>query len=885
MTRPTLRPLLLAFAVLDLAIRCAHAGGPDPGARRRVLGQCGNGQACVGEAGDVFGSCDDLEDVTGLAGDNDCECTDGECSIASTGAFTGELSITINENCPGGAPGGRVTMRLAGETAAGVPFDAATPQALDFCDVDIAFACNSNNHSSPFFCSNDFVAELGNRLTEQMLPAPEWLVLHPLPASVAGVVRAALGATDGAPVIVQADACSPIEGTPQAGDGLPVSRRYCVKGHLIHPAVPISDCEPGQQSSCIARNPLPPAGGTVRGATIGADPVGRFQGCCGNPTAFPDPACTNQRTIGSETPEVLFDWTPSRSGRAVLSTVNFVTNYDAVLYLRSGRCIDQDPGDATNLACDDGDSSGGEFPFCTNTFGAAFLERSVTAGQNYCIVVDGDGTAGNFELSVSFCPNDDVPCSAPLAGCVPGARAVTIVTPFTPAVVPPAPPCTSSCCHELCGDGTRDPAEECDDGNATAGDGCDAACHRESSFACGMTSCGEPSCLVGDDGPTCCGGDGSCVEPDGTQCEGDDEDACCETPAGRTCCRDGSEGTIVCTGPGDAVCTSGILGGSCTAEPDQCSECEYGAERECGLGRMTCFKTTSRSGRYCAVGSPTPGAACATEEACGGVTGSTARCTTVGFTSSSQSLDTIFTTSDDYTATGSARLCVPATERVPGHLTEPSIDPVTALSSLKVRPSAFASGALRLRLTDEYFPDGVVVDLRQPDTALVPASLSAQGPPAVPATSSHRLDRYVCYRATMAQKFCAQDPDGGSPALCNRDHDCGDTPCIKRQAFPSTRAVALGDRFGTRAYLPKKLVRVCLAAAEDEDRIHDDRLGLACYQVKPGKALCTSNPSLCAAHARQSLFATSASAAQSLTTIKVDELCVPTRINRFGYLP
>lgn len=91
-----------------------------------------------------------------------------------------------------------------------------------------------------------------------------------------------------------------------------------------------------------------------------------------------------------------------------------------------------------------------------------------------------------------------------------------------------------------CGDGTVNPGEECDDGNAADGDGCDSNCT--------LTACGNGIVTAGevcDDGNTaagdCC--DGSCqVEPDGSPC--DDSRACTQPD----------------------TCTAGVCGG--TEEPD-----------------------------------------------------------------------------------------------------------------------------------------------------------------------------------------------------------------------------------------------------------------------------------------------------------------------------
>jgi hypothetical protein len=94
-------------------------------------------------------------------------------------------------------------------------------------------------------------------------------------------------------------------------------------------------------------------------------------------------------------PEVVFTWTPPRSGVAVVDTCGGTTSYDTVLYIRNGgTCA------ANEMSCND-DATG-----CTTTepsnYHGSTLTIAVTAGQTYVIVVDGyNDRKGNFSLHVT----------------------------------------------------------------------------------------------------------------------------------------------------------------------------------------------------------------------------------------------------------------------------------------------------------------------------------------------------------------------------------------------------------------------------------------------------------------------------------------------------
>src|SRR6185436_1065832 len=106
-------------------------------------------------------------------------------------------------------------------------------------------------------------------------------------------------------------------------------------------------------------------------------------------------------------PERVFAWTPAVSGVAQLSTCSTTsTNYDSVVYVRSGSCAA-----GAEVACND--DAAGCFTSEPNDHHGSRLTVSVTAGQTYFIVVDGyASSAGAFSLTV-VPPNPSVPTASP----------------------------------------------------------------------------------------------------------------------------------------------------------------------------------------------------------------------------------------------------------------------------------------------------------------------------------------------------------------------------------------------------------------------------------------------------------------------------------------
>jgi len=175
--------------------------------------------------------------------------------------------------------------------------------------------------------------------------------------------------------------------------------------------------------------------------------------------------------------------------------------------------------------------------------------------------------------------------------------------------------------HTVCGDGTVDPGEECDDGNLTFGDGCSKLCQVECSFECG--TCGARPCI-----PVCFDGMLSASEPcDDAEADNGGCDNCrmitvgwrCPVP-GRPCVPICGDGLIVgpeaCddrnTAAGDgcseicllepstAVCGNGVIEGA--------EECDDGPTSG-AAGYKQCGPDC-RYGGYCGDGIVDPGEDC-----------------------------------------------------------------------------------------------------------------------------------------------------------------------------------------------------------------------------------------------------------------------------------
>jgi cysteine-rich repeat protein len=177
--------------------------------------------------------------------------------------------------------------------------------------------------------------------------------------------------------------------------------------------------------------------------------------------------------------------------------------------------------------------------------------------------------------------------------------------------------CRSAVCvRSGCGDGTVDPGEECDDGNAVNGDGCETNCL----YSCHVAA----DCREVPDNP--CTTDTCSAVGDGQRCTNTpNTDACddadvCSSP-------DACDGAGACVGPtidadGDTYGPGAGCGGDCD---DGAAAIHPGATELCnGVDDDCSGQADDGAGMTCALGSSRtcvttgPGGTCAGTEECGG---------------------------------------------------------------------------------------------------------------------------------------------------------------------------------------------------------------------------------------------------------------------------
>jgi hypothetical protein len=133
---------------------------------------------------------------------------------------------------------------------------------------------------------------------------------------------------------------------------------------------------PTSGGTCAAPIAIPAAGGTFTGTTTG---TGALRGSCAGT---------------SNGPELVYRWTPTISGRAVIETCSASgTNFDTLVYLRRADCAA-----GAEVGCND--DTGSCVTAEPSTYHGSRLAPTVNAGETYFIVVDGFNESGAFTLRV-----------------------------------------------------------------------------------------------------------------------------------------------------------------------------------------------------------------------------------------------------------------------------------------------------------------------------------------------------------------------------------------------------------------------------------------------------------------------------------------------------
>lgn len=138
---------------------------------------------------------------------------------------------------------------------------------------------------------------------------------------------------------------------------------------------------PTPSGGCGAPIQIPATGGLFTGTTSGAS------------------ALASSCTLSSNSPEVVYRWTPQTSGTATIETCGTGTDFDTVLYMRNASTASCTSG--PDMACND-DAAGCPVNDGSGVDRGSRLTVSVTAGHTYFVVVDGWNTAsGTYSLRVA----------------------------------------------------------------------------------------------------------------------------------------------------------------------------------------------------------------------------------------------------------------------------------------------------------------------------------------------------------------------------------------------------------------------------------------------------------------------------------------------------
>ena len=164
----------------------------------------------------------------------------------------------------------------------------------------------------------------------------------------------------------------------------------------------------------------------------------------------------------------------------------------------------------------------------------------------------------------------------------------------------------SSCTQEVCGDGVLTPSEECDDGNLTAGDGC-TQCDVDSGWVCPFADapcfprCGD-GVLTGDE---------EC--DDNNRMSGDGCNSVCRVEPGHTCPTPGETCDQAICGNGDVEAGEGCDDGNSIAGDGCSATCQNEPTFIDGVAQLTCGDGLITGDEECDDGNTSDGDGCSSE--------------------------------------------------------------------------------------------------------------------------------------------------------------------------------------------------------------------------------------------------------------------------------
>ncbi len=464
---------------------------------------CGSGRVDDGAGFDE--TCDDGNNMAGDGCDETCSIEDGYVCDDSTPQVCeiacGNGAVDTGETCDDGNTTAGDGCSDACALEAGYVCDDSTPQVCEIAcgngAVDSGETCDDGNTTAGDGCSDSCALEAGYVCTGS---DPQ---------------VCALSCGDG--VINGADVCD--DGNTTAGDGC--SDSCTVEMGWECTGAP-SSCNTICGNGVLNEGERCDDGNSTDGD--GCNSTCQTEenfGCIGEPSACYD-------SIDEVRDGVLdaMDMTWNRPSAGC--GVGFIsTPYDTFVYTNTSM-------DAVTV---DVGATFGDFNGFVHTYVGSFDPAMPTANCN--------GATNNFEGShSSIARNVMIPAGETLTVVISAASASSVGV-YSAAI---------STVGANCGDGITQSAlgEACDDGNTTAGDGCDAVCTVEAGNVChGTPSVCGPPCGNGflDAGETC---------DDGNTTAGDGCDAMCAVEAGNVCHGEPS----VCGPP----CGNGILDGSETCD-------------------------------------------------------------------------------------------------------------------------------------------------------------------------------------------------------------------------------------------------------------------------------------------------------------------------------